>query len=180
MPLPEVYQRLHLITPEHANEIIEALADKTQDKELYCWYSKRKEDATKTYPMACLEDTYSRVPGRTHMKIGITVRLDMLALIAKGCKDELTSCSQANSIYGITHLCHDERCIRPVHIVVEEIWMRSAWHVCDNHEIIIVGPDGGFQYNPCPHGGDGRPCCILPRRIFKHPWGQHANGRKNF
>lgn len=180
IPLGVNFENMSLITPEHARELIDARMEvKRQDRELGCWTSKLAEDAGKTYAEVNLRNTYSRLPGHTKTKIGIVkLYLHQVALIGKNDLERLSWCTQANSIFQVSHLCHNPRCFNPNHLVVEESALNKARNICQHHEVIIYG---GMRYNPCPHGGHhgANPRCILPRREIREP-GNHFNGRSNY
>jgi hypothetical protein len=69
------------------------------------------------------------------------------------------------TILQVSHLCHNPRCFRPSHVVVETRAENLARNSCQGH-VVVTAPDGTV-INPCWHWQTGvRKACILPRVVI--------------
>lgn len=162
----------------HARALINERSEiKFHDRELRCWTSKMPADSNETYAFVNLQNTYSRVDDATNEKIGIKkCYLHHLAILGRDDLERLSWCTQANSIFQVSHLCHNPRCFNPDHLIVEESARNIARNMCKGHEIVEFA---GLRYHPCPHGQNGRhPPCLLPTRRIDRP-GIYSNQRVN-
>lgn len=178
IPLGTTYERLTLISVQHAQALVNERREiKKQDEELGCWTSKLASDQKETYANVNLQNTYSHVPGKGHLKINLKkAYLHHLAIIGKDDLERLSWCTQENSIFQVSHLCHNPRCFNPDHLVVEESARNRARNICQHHEVVKFA---GFSYHPCPHDAGGvHPKCILPTRRFDAP-GAYSNSHSN-
>jgi hypothetical protein len=177
IPFGTNYAAAGLITQAHARELIEARRTAITSS-LGCWEADTVPVHQNGYKGINLAHTKSRVRGRTTENIGLPkLYMHHLALIADGRRDELSRCTQANSIFQVSHLCHNGGCFNPAHLRVEEAARNRARNSCQGHEIVEYSGIGPMRYHPCPHGGESNAYyrCILPRRLIEQP-GRYQNG----
>jgi hypothetical protein len=142
-----------------------------------CWVAGNEPAHDNGYKAVNLANTKSLAEGKTDMKIGLRkVYLHHLALIADGRRDKLEWCTQANSIFQVSHLCHNGGCFNPQHLEVEESQRNRSRNSCQGHEAIEYSGKGFLKYHPCPHAGaiGQYPKCILPVRHITEP-GSYRN-----
>ncbi|KAK9489249.1 zinc-binding loop region of homing endonuclease-domain-containing protein, partial [Lipomyces doorenjongii] len=91
----------------------------------------------------------------------LTPGLHQLALIAGNRRDELKVTLDSNS-FDISHLCHNNICFNPEHLIVESRLNNRRRQACNGHDILV---HDGFSYHPCSHGVvEKMRKCILPVR----------------
>jgi len=120
-------------------------------------------------------------------RVVVNTRLHVLAMLAKDALDGPAKYGLAHQAlkgthrYGthhVSHLCHDNRCFNPQHLVVETCALNLARNKCQGHQILRIyypSPNGGYQneyveWHPCRHGrSENRALCILPVRVIRVP-----------
>lgn len=171
------YDNLELISVDHARNLLDARKSEVTTG-LKCWIAGGQQVAHEYgYKAINLANTYSLVKGKERTKIDIKkMYLHHLALIAAERLDELRWCSQANNRFQVSHLCHNNGCFDPRHLIVEEADRNKARNSCQGHEIIEYSGVGPMRYNPCPHGGERKMYrkCLLPTRAISEP-GNYEN-----
>nr|ABF71493.1 putative homing endonuclease [Pleopsidium gobiense] len=134
---------------------------------LGCWESNLVGRPGSGYQRVNLRNTY--ING---IKADVQIYLHQLTLIADGRRDELMAAVlESDLAMECSHLCHNGRCFRPTHLVVEPRAENKERQTCNGHYII---KHGGMTYNPCRHGlGSVKKNCLLPVKVL--PDGYHYN-----
>jgi Zinc-binding loop region of homing endonuclease len=138
---------------------------------LGCWEGVKKGSRTggsdsRGYVQADLQKTV--INGKT---IGIMCYMHQLAVIARGGITELRAACKGKEKgvdttqeFEVSHLCRNDFCFNPDHIIVEPRIENRNRQGCNGAEIITIG---GFTWNPCRHAhGSQRKACLLPTRTF--------------
>jgi hypothetical protein len=120
-------------------------------------------------------------------KIVVNSRLHVLAMLSKDAQGDPKKYGLAHQAlkgahrYGThhtSHLCHNNHCFNPAHLVVETCALNLARNKCQGHQILRIfypSPNGGYQdtyleWHPCRHGvSENRALCILPVREIRVP-----------
>nr|ABF71490.1 putative homing endonuclease [Pleopsidium chlorophanum] len=134
---------------------------------LGCWESNLAGRPNSGYQRVNLRNTV--INGR---KAEVRIYLHQLTLIADNRRGELMAAVLESELaMECSHLCHNGRCFRPSHLVVEPRAENKERQTCNGHFII---KHGGMTYNPCRHGfGSLRRDCLLPVKVV--PDGYHYN-----
>ncbi|KAK9482276.1 zinc-binding loop region of homing endonuclease-domain-containing protein [Lipomyces starkeyi] len=145
------------ITPTMARELVSRYHVTTTD--LGCWES----------------DVKRRRKGYCQLKLKelryVNIFLHQLALIADDRGAELKTILGTRS-YHISHLCHNDTCSNPDHLVVESAQQNYRRKTCVGHKVIRYRD---FEYHPCRHGEvEKMRQCIIP--LLRLGPGDHVNG----
>lgn len=98
-------------------------------------------------------------PDRPGTRIGFSVKMHLLAVVAGGRGLQLLSLSKQGGDQApcsVSHLCHNDRCFNPEHVVVEPHRVNLSRSVCAGRMILRAR---GLTVDPCPHTRDKR--CVL-------------------
>jgi hypothetical protein len=154
LPLGANFHKIELISQAHARTLLdERKTEVTIDLE--CWIAGHIAAAHENgYKAVNLENTMSWTAGNGSTKIGIKkMYLHHLALIGADRRDELGWCTQAGTFH-VSHLCHNNGCFNPAHLVVEEANRNKDRNSCQGHSIVEYSGNGALSYHPCRHGGE--------------------------
>lgn len=171
IPLGVNYAAVERITLDHARQLVEQRRTEVA-LGMGCWVDTNAPTHANGYKSINLANTHSRVEGHTDKKIGLQkMYMHHLALVGAGRRAELSRCTQANSIFQVSHLCHNGGCYNPDHLVVEESWRNKDRNSCQGHERIDYTGLGQMRYHPCSHGGEHNEYrrCVLPVRHITEP-----------
>ena len=93
-----------------------------------------------------------------------------LAVVARGGLSELRAALKARQgddslqWFEASHLCHNDGCFNPDHVVVEPRLENRQRQGCKYLHIIV---HGDFVYHPCPHGWNSvKKKCLMPTKTF--------------
>jgi hypothetical protein len=94
--------------------------------------------------------------------IGTQPYIHQLAMVASGRRAAQLSLATHNADYEVSHLCSENKCFNPEHVVVESRHLNGLRRTCQCHRIVDVL---GNIVNPCRHGDvEHQVKCILPMR----------------
>ncbi|KAJ8102046.1 zinc-binding loop region of homing endonuclease-domain-containing protein [Lipomyces tetrasporus] len=135
-----------MITPKMAQKLLDRYRGETTG--LGCWLSKLKVHPGHSSSRVILKN------------LPVRPSLSRVALIATNRRDELQQSLGKRSYYLVTHLCHDNRCINPEHIIVESRTNNHRRKTCIGKTAVVRE---GATDHPCPHGSvEKMRTCILP------------------
>ncbi|KAK9368388.1 zinc-binding loop region of homing endonuclease-domain-containing protein [Lipomyces kononenkoae] len=135
--------RFDHITITMARELVNKYHTITTD--LGCWRSNMTP--TNGHPLVKLT------------KLNVKPNLSHLSLIANNRMAELKRALGRRGYYTIAHICHDNGCFNPQHLIVESKSDNIERRDCKGKVILVRE---GISYHPCVHGNvDGMHKCIL-------------------
>jgi hypothetical protein len=175
----DTFDNIAKITQAHAQKIIED--EPCTRNEIQCMLSTKASGHSNGYIRINLRNTRSRINGAG--LINCSPYLHQVAVIAKGRLNTLRAAGQAGG-HQVSHLCHNEACFNPEHVIVESAALNKARASCQGQKIVrFYHLDDGqnvrrdsrrneisTQYHPCRHGvNENRVLCILPTREVRTP-----------
>ena len=127
---------------------------------LGCWMKWGETTHNYGYTKINLRNTVR--PGTTE-KINVQPFRHQLAVVASGYGQNLLRTSPVSGNDEVSHLCHNQQCFNPEHVIVESQELNKARRSCVG-AFVTKCKASGTVFHPCLHGAsENFVDCILPR-----------------